>query len=282
MQYAGWWADPYARYPYRYHDGWNWTSWVSDGSQTWFDGPAAPQIAPASSWEPPTFNRAASGWAVLLLVGIIVFTEIVGFTLWFAHVPDAVITFLTYAVLFVGMYRACSFCSTRWGTADLRADFGFSWRPHDITWGLLAWFVAAWVSANATAIVVAWIPGMTDSAQEYSDSIDAIGTGTFVVFGLTAVVAAPIIEELFFRGLLLRAFSARMHVAWAVTLQALVFGCYHLSLGLGLYNVAYAVSTAVFGFIMGWIAAWRRTLGVAMTAHAITNLVIFIAYSASR
>lgn len=292
MQQAGWWADPSARHWMRYFDGRYWTAWVYDGQVMSFDvigSNSPPAVQP--SWSPPnnsvrassypTFKAAAGAWAVLALVGATVASSITGVALWLANAPEAVTIVAAYSVLFSMMAYTCLVFSRRWGTNSLGDDFGLTWRPRDIGWGLLAWFVASWASVIATQFVDA-IPGMDAAAQEYVDSNEALGSGPFVAWALFGILIAPVVEELFFRGLLLRAFHGRMHIAWAITLQALVFGCYHLSFGLGLYNISYLVSTAVFGFIMGWIVAWRRALGVTMTAHFVTNLVVFAAMAAAR
>ena len=82
-----------------------------------------------------------------------------------------------------------------------------------------------------------------------------------------AVAFAPISEEVFFRGFLQNAFSARMPVVVATLLQASIFGAIHL------FGAAHSVAAAVMGVILAVVYRWRRTLVTPIFVHAGTNFV---------
>ena len=97
-----------------------------------------------------------------------------------------------------------------------------------------------------------------------------------LVVGALAVIGAPIIEELFFRGLLMRALQHVAGTAGAVVVQAFIFGLCHMNPIYGLLNVGVVASITVFGVIVGAIAQRYRRLGPGMAAHALFNLLAVV------
>jgi membrane protease YdiL (CAAX protease family) len=83
--------------------------------------------------------------------------------------------------------------------------------------------------------------------------------------GLVAlVVVAPLTEEVFFRGLVLRAFLRRYSVGVAIVLSALLFAIGHA-------NPWQFASAAVGGLLLGWLY-WRTgSLVPCFLAHAAFN-----------
>jgi membrane protease YdiL (CAAX protease family) len=102
---------------------------------------------------------------------------------------------------------------------------------------------------------------------------------SLVVIGLAVVVGAPVVEEMFFRGLLLRSLAARLPYGWAVLIQAIVFGCAHADPTAGWKTLSLVAITATFGVSQG-IFARRWSLGPLIVSHALFNLlpVLLIAF----
>src|SRR5262249_31572232 len=98
-----------------------------------------------------------------------------------------------------------------------------------------------------------------------------VPTSTFVIFVVVAVVGAPIVEELVFRGMFQRSLTARVGPGRALVAQALLFGMYHVTPGLGFTNVPYAMSLAAAGLVLGWLADRYGRLGPSSTAHFFVN-----------
>jgi len=72
-----------------------------------------------------------------------------------------------------------------------------------------------------------------------------------------------LIEEIAFRGLLMRALLGVVRDARAVAIQALVFGLAHYPAG-GWPHVALAT---IMGFALGWAFLWRRSLWTPIAIH---------------
>jgi uncharacterized protein len=81
-----------------------------------------------------------------------------------------------------------------------------------------------------------------------------------------AVVGAPLVEELFFRGFLLRGLQRRMGTTPALVVSSLLFAAVHFQ---GLQFPA----LFVFGLLAGWLTVRSGRLGPAWAAHVGFNAV---------
>ncbi len=86
---------------------------------------------------------------------------------------------------------------------------------------------------------------------------------------LIVAIAAPIIEELFFRGLLLRAIEKRCGPRWALWVSSLVFAAVHLQL------LQFPALTLI-GLVLGWLTLRTGRLGPAIWAHIAFNSVAVV------
>jgi len=220
----------------------------------------------ANQPRPAAFPAEAIKPTVVRIVGTIMAAWTVGFTLRLAATPKALTVTVYYAVLFSGLSRGALLASGEWGSGRLRADFGWWARPTDA----LRAIVIMWVAGMAGALAVTPWHGQTSSNADWLTTADTL---TAVIFAGFAIVAAPLIEELVFRGLLLRALTSRYGHRPAIVMQGLAFGLYHFKLG-GSDNLSTMVYLAAGGTVLG-IAAhrWQR-LGPTIVAHALTNLVV--------
>jgi membrane protease YdiL (CAAX protease family) len=174
---------------------------------------------------------------------------------------------VVYYLVFGGLIRTAVTASARWGSGNLRADFGWWARPSDLLRGVVVAYAGA--AAGGLALTF-WPDGWTTNA-EWLTSADGLTVAVFAVF---AVVAAPLFEELVFRGLLQRALTSRYGARTAIVVQGIVFGLYHLRLDAGADNLANVVYIGVWGMVVGFAAhRWRR-LGPGMAAHALTNILV--------
>jgi len=89
-----------------------------------------------------------------------------------------------------------------------------------------------------------------------------------ILLWIATSVTAGICEEMAFRGYLQRQFHALTgNIAWAILLQALVFGIAH-----GYQGWRNVVVISVFGVLYGALAAWRKNLRANMVAHAWSDI----------
>jgi len=145
------------------------------------------------------------------------------------------------------------------------ADFGLRTEPRDVPLGLVAGLVTQFVAIPLLYLPIFHLIGdrdLSESARELTDkATDVIGV---VLLVLIVVVLAPIIEELFFRGLLMRSLERRWGRWWALAIQALVFGAVHL-------EPLQLPALVLFGLVAGWLAQRSARLGPAIWAHVAFN-----------
>jgi membrane protease YdiL (CAAX protease family) len=88
-------------------------------------------------------------------------------------------------------------------------------------------------------------------------------TGFVVAFALVAI-AAPLAEEIAFRGIVLPAVGDRWGMWWGIGVSSLLYAAYHANLWL-------FVPTAVLGVALGWLTWTRRSLWPALVLHVLYN-----------
>lgn len=86
---------------------------------------------------------------------------------------------------------------------------------------------------------------------------------------LMIVVAAPLIEETIFRGIMLDGLLRRYSPTKAIILSSILFGAIHL-------NPWQFVSAFVLGIFIGWVYYRTKKLMFAITIHLANNLTAFI------
>ncbi|HEY9642818.1 MAG TPA: type II CAAX endopeptidase family protein [Coleofasciculaceae cyanobacterium] len=89
------------------------------------------------------------------------------------------------------------------------------------------------------------------------------------MFFFTAAIAAPVFEELFFRGFLLPSLTRYVPVWGAIGLSALIFAAAHLSL-------SEVLPLTVLGTVLGFVYTRSRGLLASMLLHSLWNSVTMI------
>jgi membrane protease YdiL (CAAX protease family) len=90
------------------------------------------------------------------------------------------------------------------------------------------------------------------------------------VFSFIAIViAAPIIEELIFRGIILNGLLQRYSPVKSIILSSILFGIVHL-------NPWQFVSALIIGVFSGWVYYRTRKLSLSILIHLVNNLVAFV------
>lgn len=272
---AGWYRDPAGIGELRWWDGSTWTPGTFvDGEVVerplpqWGEAPAQ---AEARDHSPVLPARAAAIGGIGIVVGLALS---LGLSLFGALVGLSRIVRLVIGELglWSGLLGACLVASRRYGSGRLRDDFGLRAQWSDLPRGAVISFIARYA-----AIIVA-LPFLLFSRRlvQPNDRLFHTfhgDTTAAIVLALIAVVGAPFIEELFFRGLLQRSFRSRLGLRGAVALQAGLFGLAHLNPLLGVANFSIVFALAAVGVVQGATAARYRRLGPAIVSHACFNLV---------
>lgn len=158
----------------------------------------------------------------------------------------------------------------------LVADFGFRMRPLDVPLGLVLGFLTQVVVVPLVYAPIFWIIGERDvsaDARSLTDRADdPFGVGLLV---LIVVIGAPIVEELFFRGLLLRSLERRWGSVWALLVSSVIFGAVHL-------QPLQFPALVVVGLILGALAQRTGRLGLSIFTHIGFNAVAVGSLLAAR
>jgi membrane protease YdiL (CAAX protease family) len=121
-----------------------------------------------------------------------------------------------------------------------------------------------------------WIHHLQTEASKPAKELtqNAHGFG-FFVFAILLVVGAPVVEEIFYRGLLLRSLKRYLSPTLAVVVCGVVFGAAHL-------NLVTLAGLAGFGIVLAYLANRFGRLGPNILAHSAFNLVAVIGLWAAR
>jgi membrane protease YdiL (CAAX protease family) len=150
------------------------------------------------------------------------------------------------------------------------ADFKLRMEWLDVPIGLAVGFLAQVVIIPLVYWPILRLLGNPDVSAEARDLTDrAHGFGVVLLVVLT-IVGAPIVEELFFRGLLLRALERRMRAPLAIGVSAILFAVVH-------FQPLQFLALVIFGAIVGVLAHRSNRLGPAIWAHVAFNATTVIA-----
>lgn len=93
--------------------------------------------------------------------------------------------------------------------------------------------------------------------------------GSLPLLWLALVVAAPLFEEMFFRGFLYKGFaSSAVGVPGAIAITSFLWAVIHMQ-----YDLYGMATIFVLGIVYGLARAWSGSLAAPLILHAITNIV---------
>ena len=238
--------------------------------------PAPPLAAlPAPAWQRESWwallAYLASGFGLFLIVSLLV-------QLAFRHQFNIFTS--------VALYGANFLCFA--GTADLLgvrrrrmswAEFGL--RPFNPLWLLLALGLALAVlpARGLAALLVERLAGTNFSDVQFRQDLIAPSGGplalNFIVTLVGAGLLAPVAEELFFRGLIHRWFSARFGFWPAVIISSAIFAAGHAD------SLGVVASSFVLGLVLAGVYDRSRSLWLSIAVHAANNsLAVVLLYVA--
>lgn len=227
---------------------------------------------------PPPVTAAAPRWGLGDAVGgwLVGFSAaIVAAGAWVAATGDDEAGLGPFAVqlvaLWAGLLGAVALASRRKGTGDLGADFGFSFRPVDVALGVAAG-VASQALVALAFVPLEWAFPDLDVGAAAEEALDGGFDVPTAVRAALVVLGAPVVEELFFRGLLQRALARRVGPALAVAGSSVLFGLAHVG-----QVLAALPALMAFGAVLGALAARSGRLGPSVVAHATFNLLTVVA-----
>ena len=253
--------------------------------------PLPPPIAGTAVVSTRTWSRPAPPWhaearfeATLPVVAAVGAVEVLTVSLLVSKLLlDAVVGFGWPVAVYVALLAAvgygpslwwCRYASRRWGSGRLDADIGLTPRFSDLGWGPLIWLGAIGAQVAVGAVVIALdlpIVGNTEGIDELT------ADRTYVVsLVVSAVVAAPIVEEMVFRGVVMRGLRSRLPMVAVVVVQGLLFGAAHVDPVRGAGNIGLVLVLSGVGIAFGVAVALLARIGPVIVAHAIFNGAVLL------
>jgi hypothetical protein len=172
------------------------------------------------------------------------------------------------------------------GQRSLALDFGLTFKPVDIGWGVLGGVAVLGITI---ALNLFWMVVSGDSAPDNSGFLPDSPTVLEATGLLIAVaVVTPFAEELFFRGLLLRSLEKRFNPMIAIVVSAVVFGSLHF-LGVtsasnlaefALQGLFISVVITGYGVVFALLDVYTGRLWPSIIAHMLVNGVGVVTYLA--
>ena len=264
----GWYVDPYGRMRYRWWDGSEWSAYAADSTVQWDELP----LASRADAEPPPTSPRGIGVAVLGYGVGVALAGLISVGLVAADRPGGRTTLLVVSQLglWAGLLTACWFVSRRRGTRSFARDFGWRIRGIDVGLG----FAGALVARVISGLTVAPIPIPARSIDAPESGIFEKVTNTpwdWVALILIVCVGAPLIEELFFRGLLQSRLVAIAGTAPGIVIASVLFGAAHLIAWQGPLTLVYGMAIAGGGVVLGLMFQLTGRLGPSVMAHMFFN-----------
>jgi membrane protease YdiL (CAAX protease family) len=257
-------------------------------------GGFAPAYVPRAG-RPPVEPPPGVRWGLpdaAIVLGLAVVALALGVLYLFLRLPATFNVFeLVFAVATYGaIFAAVVIISRRRGLRSLAADFGVAFRPVDLAIGL-GIAILAKIFVGVSAAVAYAITGSVPRSGNVSFGHDPLW---IVINGfLVASLLAPFVEEVMFRGVLLRAVRYAIlrgprsrprpqpapeavrarAVAISLLVSAVLFSAFHvhetftdppllIGLGLGFVGV---------GLLHGWVTIATGRLGAAIVSHVLFN-----------
>ena len=230
------------------------------------DAPAARPEADATRWG---LGEAALGLLVANVAAVVIGVMILGAMGEADTDPDdysLALVALLQIPLWTGYLGAPLWAAARKGRGVVE-DFGLRVKAVDIPVGLALGAATQVVLIPLLYLPIFWLIGDRDLSEEARSLTDRADNPVGVVLlVLIVVVGAPIIEELFFRGLLLRALEKRWNATVGLVVSSLVFGAVH-------FQPLQTPALVLFGFVAGVLAIRTGRLGASIFAHVAFNAI---------
>lgn len=232
--------------------------------------PQEPEFGPAVALTAWFGAFVATNIAVAVMVGALGYADVNSddWPLWLKS--------LTLVPLWACLLTALVIVSRQRGSGSLRRDYGLVVRPSDAALGLPIGVLTQLILVPLLYRPIFWIIGDRDvSAAARGVTDQAKGLGGIVLLAVLVVVGAPVVEELFFRGLVLRAIQARVRDELALVISATLFGIAHI-------QPLQLPALILFGVVAGYLAQRTGRLGPSIFAHVGFNATTVVYFLLNR
>ncbi len=259
------------------------------------DGSSSETVVGPRIFLSPRSGTVGVGLAIAgFAVGAIVSVILVGIVVALTHdrvvrglpVETSAVTVADLAGLWAGLVGAAVMASRLLGSRHAAADLRLRLRA----WPDVPLGIAVGLGFQLLLLPVLYLPFVASHphlsktlSKEGVTLTSHVHTAGFVIVALLVVVGAPIVEELFFRGLVLGSLEAwfgklgrRIGVVAAIVVMGVFFGFAHWE------GPLVAFGLAVFGMVLGILAKCFKRLGPGIVAHASFNAAAVVALALVR
>jgi membrane protease YdiL (CAAX protease family) len=169
---------------------------------------------------------------------------------------------------FAGMYFIAIICNLLIALSVNKSKNGeklnFKFKKVNILVILVLIVLTFALQIGVSSPLISLIP-ISDSYLKTLNEMNSL-IGPYTLFCLVLVV--PIIEEIIFRGIILRGFITKYSNTVAIVASSILFAFFHL-------NPWQFISAFLIGCISGWIYLRSRNLLLCMIVHAVNNAIAF-------
>lgn len=200
-----------------------------------------------------------------------------------AATPPGWLTVSELVGLWIGFVGAALLASKRRGSGSVVRDLGLSLRWVDLPVGVVVGLLGQFVLLGLLYLPFEYLdPNLSNELSQPAEHLTAGFPGAqLAVIAALTVLVVPVVEELLFRGVVLRAFVRlfRPVGGWlgpvlSVTATGLVFGLAH-------FELLQLAGLVAFGIVLSVLAYRTKRLGPGIVAHATFNLTAVLAVAAS-
>jgi CAAX protease family protein len=243
-------------------------------------GERCPQCAPTIHPEPATPPQSGAKWSDLLWAFVVwgvsgpfvlILDYILRFILWLKNrsLPEvqitrvAVIFFLaiTLVMQLAGLAAAWMFV-TRFGRRPFWRSLGWGWIPQ---FRLVHAIGLAFLMIGVAILAEHTLPHKETDLEKYLK----MGTSIRIMFAALAVVTAPLIEEIIYRGVVYSTVEGLMGKGAAVTFVTLLFALVHAPQYWS--SVASLAAILSLSFVLTLLRAWTGKLLPCFATHLVYN-----------
>jgi membrane protease YdiL (CAAX protease family) len=274
----GWYPDPWSIAPWRWWNGTEWTPGLyGPYGEAWPIPAPAPFVAKGPGIKGGDFAIIGASFGVvgslaLSIIFLVAFGKswVTGGNYWYVLASEI--------PLWAGFLGAVVIASKKNGSGNVAVDYGLSWPHWKDVWTGVAGGVVGRIWPLLIAVLAILASGESLS-QQSSTGPQIIGvspsslSGWIVMIFLT-VIGAPIVEELFFRGLVQGALTRRVGAIPALFITALGFAFIHIS-DEGLLAPVVLFPMAL---ILGYLRRRTGRLAPGIVAHATFNATILLMF----
>jgi membrane protease YdiL (CAAX protease family) len=175
----------------------------------------------------------------------------------------------------VGLLGAVVVTSRQGGTGNVVRDFGLRFRPLDLPLGVGVGVVTQLVVVPLIYLPFRSVIDKADLERPARELADRAHGPAFVVFAIVIAIGAPVVEELFYRGLLLRSLRRYLADGAAVVVSGLVFGASH-------FELLQLPALALVGVLLAVLVVRTGRLGPAIWCHVAFNTITVVALALER